>query len=81
MSTTRVGYISRLEHFSSAHRLHSPHLTDEENRVLYDKCNHPHGHGHNYKRRCHSRCLCSVCIYILTCYDWMDSGGDLQGSN
>lgn len=27
----------------------SHQLSDEENRKLYDKCNNPNGHGHNYK--------------------------------
>ncbi|KAJ2720711.1 hypothetical protein GGI07_004438 [Coemansia sp. Benny D115] len=43
-----TGYISRTEHFSAAHRLHSPHLSDEENREVFGKCNHSSGHGHNY---------------------------------
>lgn len=34
--------------FSAAHRLHSPHLSDEENLSIYGKCNNPNGHGHNY---------------------------------
>lgn len=34
--------------FAAAHRLHAPALTDEENRVIYGKCNNPQGHGHNY---------------------------------
>ena len=34
--------------FSSCHRLHSPHLSAEENRRVYGKCNHEGGHGHNY---------------------------------
>ena len=33
----------------ASHRLHSPALTDEENRETYGKCNNPHGHGHNYE--------------------------------
>ncbi|KAK2820976.1 hypothetical protein Q5P01_023935 [Channa striata] len=45
----RVGYISRIESFSACHRLHSVHLSDEENKTLYGKCNNPNGHGHNYK--------------------------------
>ncbi len=44
-----VTYITRTETFSAAHRLHSPHLSIEENKELYGKCNHPHFHGHNYK--------------------------------
>lgn len=34
--------------FAASHRLHSPSLSDEENRRLFGKCNHPNGHGHNY---------------------------------
>ena len=41
-------YLSRRASFCAAHRLHSTHLTDEENRELFGKCNHPSGHGHNY---------------------------------
>jgi len=41
-------YLTRVEHFCAAHRLHSPHLSDAENRELYGKCNNPNGHGHNY---------------------------------
>lgn len=41
-------YLTRVEHFCAAHRLHSPHLSDEENRELYGKCNNANGHGHNY---------------------------------
>jgi 6-pyruvoyltetrahydropterin/6-carboxytetrahydropterin synthase len=35
--------------FSAAHRLHCPELSDEENRRMFGKCNHPSGHGHNYR--------------------------------
>jgi 6-pyruvoyltetrahydropterin/6-carboxytetrahydropterin synthase len=35
--------------FAAAHRLHTPSLSDEENRRRYGKCNNPRGHGHNYK--------------------------------
>ena len=34
--------------FAASHRLHSTHLTDEENVELFGKCNYVHGHGHNY---------------------------------
>ena len=43
-----VCYISRIEHFAAAHRLHNPTLSDEENKKIFGKCNHPNGHGHNY---------------------------------
>ncbi len=35
--------------FTAAHRLHSPRLSDEQNRETYGKCNNPHGHGHDYE--------------------------------
>lgn len=41
--------ISRVEMFNAAHRLHNPALTNEENALLYGKCNHPNYHGHNYR--------------------------------
>jgi 6-pyruvoyltetrahydropterin/6-carboxytetrahydropterin synthase len=44
-----IAYLSRIAYFSSAHRLHSPYLTEEENQITYGKCNNKYGHGHNYK--------------------------------
>jgi 6-pyruvoyltetrahydropterin/6-carboxytetrahydropterin synthase len=41
-------YLSRRYTFSASHRLHSDALSEERNRVVYGKCNNPHGHGHNY---------------------------------
>ncbi|HYL46891.1 MAG TPA: 6-carboxytetrahydropterin synthase [Candidatus Limnocylindrales bacterium] len=35
--------------FSASHRLHTPKLSEEENRRVYGKCNSPYGHGHNYE--------------------------------
>jgi 6-pyruvoyltetrahydropterin/6-carboxytetrahydropterin synthase len=40
--------VTRCYRFPASHRLHAPQLSDEENRTLYGKCNHPFGHGHNY---------------------------------
>jgi 6-pyruvoyltetrahydropterin/6-carboxytetrahydropterin synthase len=40
--------LTRKYHFCAAHRLHSDHLSVEENIRLFGKCNNPHGHGHNY---------------------------------
>jgi 6-pyruvoyltetrahydropterin/6-carboxytetrahydropterin synthase len=40
--------LTRRYSISAAHRLHSPFLSDEENRRVYGKCNNPYGHGHNY---------------------------------
>ncbi|KAG8141629.1 hypothetical protein E2320_007214 [Naja naja] len=45
----RRARVSRCTTFSASHRLHSPFLSDEENRKLFGKCNNPNGHGHNYK--------------------------------
>lgn len=41
-------FLTRQYHFCAAHRLHSDHLSEEENKALFGKCNNPHGHGHNY---------------------------------
>ncbi len=34
--------------FSAAHRLHNPNFDADWNRRIYDKCDNPRGHGHNY---------------------------------
>lgn len=46
--TNPIAYLTRRATFSASHRLHSHKLSDEENRRLFGKCNHIHGHGHNY---------------------------------
>ncbi len=43
-----VVYLTRRAVFSASHRLHSNQLSEDENRQLFGKCNHPRGHGHNY---------------------------------
>jgi 6-pyruvoyltetrahydropterin/6-carboxytetrahydropterin synthase len=43
-----VFLVTRQYQFSASHRLHSTELSDQQNRDLYGKCNHPYGHGHNY---------------------------------
>src|SRR5262245_56702993 len=40
--------VTRQYRFAASHRLHSPDLSEEENRRVYGKCNNPFGHGHNY---------------------------------
>jgi len=40
--------LTRRYKFSAAHRLHSPELSAAANSEIYGKCNHPHGHGHDY---------------------------------
>jgi 6-pyruvoyltetrahydropterin/6-carboxytetrahydropterin synthase len=41
-------YLTRQYHFCAAHRLHSDQLSEEDNKLIFGKCNNPHGHGHNY---------------------------------
>lgn len=41
-------YVTRKAHFSAAHRLYNPAFSDERNEAVFDKCNNPMGHGHNY---------------------------------
>jgi len=40
--------VTRRYQFAAAHRLHSDHLSEEDNWRIYGKCNNPNGHGHNY---------------------------------
>lgn len=40
--------LGRRYHFSASHRLHTAHLSEEENCRVFGKCNNPYGHGHNY---------------------------------
>jgi 6-pyruvoyltetrahydropterin/6-carboxytetrahydropterin synthase len=40
--------LGRRYRFCASHRLHSEHLTEEENCRVFGKCNNPYGHGHNY---------------------------------
>lgn len=40
--------VTRQYRFAASHRLHAAGLSEEENRLLYGKCNNPYGHGHNY---------------------------------
>jgi 6-pyruvoyltetrahydropterin/6-carboxytetrahydropterin synthase len=41
-------YLTRRYLFVASHRLHNPMVDDAVNRETYGKCNHFHGHGHNY---------------------------------
>ena len=41
-------HLTRRYWFAASHRLHTPKLSEEENRKVYGKCNNPFGHGHNY---------------------------------
>jgi 6-pyruvoyltetrahydropterin/6-carboxytetrahydropterin synthase len=40
--------LTRRYHFAASHRLHTPQLSEDENRRVYGKCSNPYGHGHNY---------------------------------
>ena len=40
--------LGRRYRFSASHRLHTAHLTEEENSRIFGKCSNPYGHGHNY---------------------------------
>ncbi len=40
--------LGRRYRFAASHRLHTPHLSEEENYRVFGKCNNPYGHGHNY---------------------------------
>jgi 6-pyruvoyltetrahydropterin/6-carboxytetrahydropterin synthase len=40
--------VTRRLRFNAAHRLHSPALSEQENRAVFGADNNPHGHGHNY---------------------------------
>jgi len=41
--------VTRRYQFAASHRLHSTHLTEDENLRVYGKCAYPYGHGHNYQ--------------------------------
>lgn len=41
--------VSRKAHFNAAHRLHNPNWSEQKNREVFDKCNNPNYHGHNYE--------------------------------
>jgi 6-pyruvoyltetrahydropterin/6-carboxytetrahydropterin synthase len=48
MSETLKIELGRRYRFAASHRLHSSHLSEEENSRIFGKCNNPYGHGHNY---------------------------------
>lgn len=41
--------VTRRETFSASHRLFNPAFSDAQNQAVFDKCNNPNGHGHNYE--------------------------------
>ncbi|HEY7534572.1 MAG TPA: 6-carboxytetrahydropterin synthase [Thermodesulfobacteriota bacterium] len=40
--------LTKVYHFSAAHRLNAKRYSPEENRRIFGKCNNPKGHGHDY---------------------------------
>lgn len=40
--------VYREEHFNAAHRLNNPSWSEDQNKLVFGKCNLPHYHGHNY---------------------------------
>lgn len=42
-------YVTRVVHFSAAHRLFNPSYSEEKNEEVFGVCNNPLGHGHNYR--------------------------------
>lgn len=48
VAVAEKAYFGRRYSLSASHRLHTDAMSDEANREAFGKCNHPHGHGHNY---------------------------------
>ena len=44
-----VVQITRLVHFSAAHRLYRPDWSEERNAQVFGDCANPNWHGHNYE--------------------------------
>jgi 6-pyruvoyltetrahydropterin/6-carboxytetrahydropterin synthase len=44
-----VLYLKRRYGFSAAHRLFNASFDDAKNWKVFEKCNNPNGHGHNYE--------------------------------
>lgn len=42
-------YLTRVEHFNAAHKLHNPEWSKEKNEVVFGKCANENWHGHNYE--------------------------------
>lgn len=45
---TTTTYLTRVVHFSTAHRYYREEWSEERNRAAFGACANPHGHGHNY---------------------------------
>jgi 6-pyruvoyltetrahydropterin/6-carboxytetrahydropterin synthase len=42
-------YVSRLEHFNAAHKLHNPNWSLAKNKEVFGPCANVNWHGHNYE--------------------------------
>ena len=42
-------YLTRIEHFNSAHKLYNPAWSFEKNEEVFGKCANENWHGHNYE--------------------------------
>jgi 6-pyruvoyltetrahydropterin/6-carboxytetrahydropterin synthase len=42
-------YLTRVEHFNAAHRLHNEHWDEAKNVEVFGKCANANWHGHNYE--------------------------------
>lgn len=42
-------YLTNVQSFCAAHRLHNPEMSEEDNKKHFGRCNHISSHGHNYK--------------------------------
>jgi 6-pyruvoyltetrahydropterin/6-carboxytetrahydropterin synthase len=41
-------YLTRIEHFNSAHKLYNPRWTKEKNEAVFGRCANENWHGHNF---------------------------------
>jgi 6-pyruvoyltetrahydropterin/6-carboxytetrahydropterin synthase len=42
-------YLTRKEHFNSAHKLRNPEWSEKKNFEVFGKCANPNWHGHNFE--------------------------------
>lgn len=42
-------YLTRLEHFNSAHKLYNPNWSKEKNEEIFEGCANENWHGHNFE--------------------------------
>lgn len=45
----KMVFLTRVEHFNAAHKLHNPDWTQEKNMEVFGKCANENWHGHNYE--------------------------------